>query len=65
LAYYRSLANVELEDALKDIDKAMAEIPDEPALLDTKAWVLYRLKRYAEALILIDKALEELLGADS
>lgn len=62
LAYYRSLANVELEDALKDIDKALAEIPDEPALLDTKAWVLYRLKRYAEALVLIDKALEELLG---
>jgi tetratricopeptide (TPR) repeat protein len=50
LAYSRSLAGVELEKGVKEIDKALAIIPKEPALLDTRAWLYYQLGRYEEAL---------------
>lgn len=61
LAYYRSLANKELDAALKDIDAALQEIPNEPSFLDTKAWVLFRLKRLEDALSVVNAALKELL----
>ncbi len=70
LAYYRSLANIELEEALKDIDQAirlqLAATGDgkttsaDPALVDTKAWVLHRLGRNEEALELIGPAIESM-----
>lgn len=61
LAYYRSLAGVELEEALRDIDLALRELPGESSFLDTKAWILYRLKRFDEALGIINQALQEML----
>lgn len=61
LAYYRSLAGVELEEALKDIDSALRSFPTESSFLDTKAWVLYRLKRYDEALKAINQAIDSLM----
>lgn len=49
LAYMRAMAGIELEDALKDIDQAIALVGPEPTLLDTKAWVLYGMKHNFEA----------------
>ncbi len=56
-AYLRALAVQELDQALKDIDRALRDYPDEASFLDTKAWVLYRLKRYEEAKPLMEQAL--------
>jgi tetratricopeptide (TPR) repeat protein len=50
LAYYRSLARVGLDQALDEINRALAEDKDDPALRDTRAWVLYQLERPEEAL---------------
>ena len=50
LAYMRSLAGIELDEALKDIDRAIDQAGPVPGLLDTKAWVLHGLKRNLEAL---------------
>lgn len=61
LAYHRSLAKQELEQALEDIDKALQEIPDEPSFLDTKAWILFKQGKSKEALPLVDKAVERFL----
>lgn len=63
LAYFSALANRDLPSALVDIEKAIAESTDLKPLematyLDTKAWVLFRLKRYDEALIAIDQTIK-------
>lgn len=55
LAYYRALANTELDEALLDIDRAIAMGTD-PALEDTKAWVLYHLNRPEEAREVMESA---------
>ena len=49
LAYGRALANVELDQALNDINEALSYQPDDPDLRDTRAWVYYQLGRYDEA----------------
>ncbi len=49
LAYARALANVELDQALTDINEALGYRPEDPALRDTRAWVYYRMGRYEEA----------------
>ena len=51
LAYGRALANVELDQALIDIDDALGYRPDDPDLRDTRAWVYYQMGRYEEALL--------------
>ena len=58
LAYMRALAGIELDEALKDIDQAIAEGGPEPSLLDTKAWVLHGLKRNLEALGYMNEAIK-------
>lgn len=50
LAYYRALARVDLDQALEDITKALEANENEPALRDTRAWILYQLDRAEEAL---------------
>jgi len=63
LAYYAALANRELEPALVDIEKALAEkksdLYEKAMYLDTKAWVLFRLKRYDDALAAIDLSMAD------
>ena len=56
LAYFRSLAGIELEQALKDIQRAIELEGPLPELLDTHAWVLHRLGRDKEALPIINQA---------
>lgn len=58
-AYYRALAGVELNEALEDIQHALKLDRDEPAFLDTRGYVFYKLGNYAEALLDFNKAIQE------
>lgn len=58
IAYTRSLARVDLEAGLLEIDQALQFMPDEPAFRDTRAWLLYQLGRYPEALVDADFAVK-------
>ena len=51
LAYHRALANVELDQALIDIDEALGYQPDASDLRDTRAWIYFQLGRYEEAFV--------------
>ena len=58
LAYMRAMAGMELDEALKDIEQAIADGGPDPSLLDTKAWVLHGLKRNLEALGFMNEAIK-------
>lgn len=45
-----------LERALGYVDRALAISPDNPSVLDTKGWLLYRLGRCGEAVTLLRRA---------
>jgi tetratricopeptide (TPR) repeat protein len=61
IAYVRSLAMEDLEEALEEIDLALKRLKNE-SLLDTKAWVLHQMGRHREALVEIDRGIDMLLG---
>lgn len=74
LAYWRSLADIELEDALEDINIAMESIPENPtpmmllqaiAYRDTRGWVLHKLGRNEEAIEDANYAVEKRMGLDN
>lgn len=50
LAYIRSLAGIELEQALEDINQVLDEYPNIPEFRDTRAWVLFQMGKPVEAL---------------
>ena len=50
LAYAQALAQVDLAEALQNINKALELDPGEPALLDTRGYILYLLGQYDLAL---------------
>jgi tetratricopeptide (TPR) repeat protein len=50
LAYLRALAQVDLENALQDIDQALKNSPSRWEYRDTRAWILFQLGRLPEAL---------------
>ncbi len=56
-AYYLSLRSEKLEQAKRMSFKAVELDPENASNLDTKAWVLYKLKLYDEAKIVIELAL--------
>lgn len=62
MAYMRALAGKDLEQALVEIDMAIKTAENE-SFLDTKAWVLHRLGRNEEALVVMDKSLAKLTEA--
>lgn len=62
IAYMRSLAKIDLEEALLDANQAIQQLND-ASFLDTKAWVLHQLGRNEEALPLIDESLSMLIGS--
>lgn len=63
-AYHLSLGGKNLERALKMIDRAL-ELSDKNATyLDTKAWILYKMGRYAEAKTTMQQALSLYGGKD-
>jgi tetratricopeptide (TPR) repeat protein len=59
LAYYRSLAVLELDEALEDINRALEQAPDAPELRDTRAWVLFQMGKPQAALADADFAAQE------
>jgi len=56
-SYYLSLRKEKLEKAKKMCEQMLAKSPDEPAYLDTYAWVLYQMKDYSNSKKFIEKAL--------
>jgi tetratricopeptide (TPR) repeat protein len=56
-AYYLALEGKDLERALECSSLALALNPSSANLMDTHAWVLYKLERYPEALDYITQAL--------
>jgi tetratricopeptide (TPR) repeat protein len=50
LGYMWADRGVKLEESRQLIEKALKLEPDNPAYLDSEAWVLYKLKKYKEAL---------------
>jgi tetratricopeptide (TPR) repeat protein len=57
-AYARALGNFELNEALADIDEALAGDVDNPSFLDTRAYVLFKLGRNDEAMKEFTRAIE-------
>ncbi len=62
MAYRRALAGKDLEQALVEIDMAIKTAENE-SYLDTKGWVLHRMGRNEEALVVMDKSLAKLTEA--
>lgn len=58
-AYYLSLRGRDLEKAERLSSKAVQANPDNPTYLDTHAWVLFKLKNYAQAKTVMETALEK------
>ena len=57
-AYYLSLENAHLSRAEEMSRRSLEKEPDSPTYLDTYAWILFKQKRYAEAKVYIDQALD-------
>jgi tetratricopeptide (TPR) repeat protein len=58
-AYTRAIANMELDEALSDIQHAIDQIAfEEPAYLDTRGYIYYLLDRHEEALKDTDRAVQ-------
>ncbi|GAB4170950.1 MAG: tetratricopeptide repeat protein [Calditrichia bacterium] len=55
-AYYLSEHNLRLNEALSMVEKAINREQNNPAYLDTKGWILFKLGHIREALKLIQKA---------
>ena len=58
-AYFLSLRGERLDEALKMAEKATELDPDNKANIDTRAWVLYKLGRYAEAKKWMERCIKE------
>jgi tetratricopeptide (TPR) repeat protein len=57
-AYYLSLRNERLEDALKMSGRSLQLMPDTKVFLDTYGWILYKQGNYKKAKGYIEKAIE-------
>lgn len=49
-----------LDDALEFISRALQLRPDDPAIIDSMGWAMYRLGRHAEALEYLHRAMEQM-----
>ena len=57
-AYYLSEENKRLDDAAQMSYRTVQAEPDNTTYLDTYAWILFRQKKYSEAMQYIDMAIE-------
>ncbi|UCE66453.1 MAG: tetratricopeptide repeat protein [Candidatus Zixiibacteriota bacterium] len=58
LGYMYADKGINLDEAIRMIEKALTIEPDNGAFLDSYAWVLYKLGRYEEAIIPMKSAIE-------
>jgi tetratricopeptide (TPR) repeat protein len=58
LAYARAVGNVDVDAGLKQANEALKALPRDPAILDTRGFLYYRLEKYQEALADLDAAVE-------
>lgn len=56
LGYSWAERNIRLREAQELINKALAQMPDDPFIMDSLGWVLYRQGNLAEALKTLEKA---------
>lgn len=59
-AYYLALGGGDLDRAEELSRKAVEEQPENPTYLDTLAWILYLKEQYADALMIQEKAMENI-----
>jgi tetratricopeptide (TPR) repeat protein len=64
LAYARAVGNLDLEQALKEANEALAIAPGEPSYLDTRGFILYRLGKHEAAHEDLDAAVKGLAKLD-
>lgn len=64
LGYMLTNNNGDLQEAYDLIDRALTLSPDDPAIIDSMGWVLYRMGRYEEALEYLQRAHESLLDEE-
>ena len=58
VAYHLALLGDNLEEALKRADRAVAQQPDEPAVLDTRGYVYFRMGKHEPALADLNRAVD-------
>ncbi|MDT8271987.1 MAG: tetratricopeptide repeat protein [Desulfomonilia bacterium] len=63
VGYVWADSGIHLEEAYRMIREALDQKPDDPYILDSMAWVLYRMGRYHEALGFIEQSVE-ILSSD-
>lgn len=62
VAYHRALGNVDLPQALKEMEQSFGKTPPaayDAARLDTRGFILYRMGRYREAIVDFDRAVAQ------
>lgn len=64
LGYMMTNNNGDLQEAYDLIERALALSPDDPAIIDSMGWVLYRMGRHEEALEYLQRAHESLLDEE-
>ena len=64
LGYMMTNNNGDLQEAYELIDRALTLSPDDPAIIDSMGWVLYRMGRLEEALEYLQRAHESLLDEE-
>jgi len=64
LAYMWAESGQKLDKALEYVNRALKLVPNSAAYLDTRGWIYFKQKHYAEALAEVEKA-RELMGADA
>jgi len=58
IAYTRSMAVVELDLALMEINQALNYVPDSANFLDTRAWIHFQMGRQLDALVDAERAVQ-------
>ena len=64
LGYTYADANQNLDQALELIGQALAQRPDDPAILDSMGWVTFELGNLMQALDWLERAYEQLPDAE-
>ena len=64
LGYMLTNNDGDLQEASNLIDRALAQNPEDPAIIDSKGWVLFKMGDYEEALVYLQRAHDSLLDEE-